>query len=473
MQNMKQLMKIKLLIFSLIIAIGISGCLINSKYHKANDLYNQGNYVNAINVYDEFIENNPNSPFATQARLERSQCYFALGERAYSKENWLLAKRLFLLANSAKADSLLDNCFYNIGLNQLTKEDTLAALENFGYIVNNLKNSELLPEILFKRIELNYELQNYSHITSDYKYLWNNYPDSKYASQAIPYIDKILPDYLAEIEAMVSEKKYDEAIANLQQLLAFPSSLQDEIKSLMAKTYFLKADSAFQDEKLQIAKQNFDNSAELTSQYKTKTKQRIDSICQSYLEEGNRLVNLEKFDQAIAVFKKIYVLDPQNKQVDRKISETEELKNRKSQAQELLTEALEKENNDEYEQALQLYKQSNNLYSSKEAKQKIFEISNILRADKEPKVFAKDIIFAYNDGELVKNVYALQDSLIIKHGKDEVRTSEWKVLYSFGKYKYEVRYDILTPGENYYFIWQVDLLKQKVSPLNKLSEEVL
>jgi hypothetical protein len=36
-----------------------------------------------------------------------------------------------------------------------------------------------------------------------------------------------------------------------------------------------------------------------------------------------------------------------------------------------------------------------------------------------------------------------------------------------------VRYDILTPGENYYFIWQVDLLKQKVSPLNKLSEEVL
>jgi tetratricopeptide (TPR) repeat protein len=451
----------------------LAGCLINSKYHKANDLYQRKNYVKAIELYDKFIKENPQSPYTTKSRLERSQAYLALAKRAYTKENWVLAKRLFILANSDKADSFLDNCFYEIGSNKLAQKDTLAALENFDYIVNNLSNSELLPEILFKRIELNFSMKNYSQISSNYKRLWDNYPDSEYAQKAVPYIDKILPSYLKKIKTMISEKDYNEALDNLTELLSFPSSLQTEIKSLMAKTYYLKAETAYEQGDLKNAMQFYQKSGKQTDEFSKKVDNRIAKICDLYIEEGDQLMQAEHFDQAITVYEKIFIFQPDNQHAKEKISTAENLHYKKKEAEKILAKADEAEKAANFTKALELYKKSNNLHQSKHAKQQIFEINNILRADKEPKIFAKDIIFEYNDGNLVKNVYALQDSLTLKHGKDEVRTSEWKVLYSFGKYKYEIRYDILTPDNNFYFIWQIDLKQRKVSALNKLSENML
>ena len=59
------------------------------------------------------------------------------------------------------------------------------------------------------------------------------------------------------------------------------------------------------------------------------------------------------------------------------------------------------------------------------------------------------------------------------HGDDLVRISGWKVLYSFGQYKYEVRYDIISPDERLYYAWRVDLSNQAISALNKLSEKTM
>jgi hypothetical protein len=46
-------------------------------------------------------------------------------------------------------------------------------------------------------------------------------------------------------------------------------------------------------------------------------------------------------------------------------------------------------------------------------------------------------------------------------------------LLSPGQYKYEARYDLLTPAENIYFAWQVNLRDRSVTPLNKISEQVM
>jgi tetratricopeptide (TPR) repeat protein len=241
----------------------------------------------------------------------------------------------------------------------------------------------------------------------------------------------------------------------------------------MAKTYYLKAETAYEQGDLKNAMQFYQKSGKQTDEFSKKVDNRIAKICDLYIEEGDQLMQAEHFDQAITVYEKIFIFQPDNQHAKEKISTAENLHYKKKEAEKILAKADEAEKAANFTKALELYKKSNNLHQSKHAKQQIFEINNILRADKEPKIFAKDIIFEYNDGNLVKNVYALQDSLTLKHGKDEVRTSEWKVLYSFGKYKYEIRYDILTPDNNFYFIWQIDLKQRKVSALNKLSENML
>ena len=84
------------------------GCSINNKYNIAHDLYMDSNYPTAIEHYDSFLILHSQGSLATRAELERSDCYYQLGYKAYEKQNWLLASRLFYLSNSIIADSKLD-----------------------------------------------------------------------------------------------------------------------------------------------------------------------------------------------------------------------------------------------------------------------------------------------------------------------------------------------------------------------------
>jgi hypothetical protein len=47
------------------------------------------------------------------------------------------------------------------------------------------------------------------------------------------------------------------------------------------------------------------------------------------------------------------------------------------------------------------------------------------------------------------------------------------VTFAIGQYKYEVRYDILSPEENYYLAWNVNIRTKKVTPSNKISEKIM
>ena len=86
----------------------------NSSYKRANSLYKKQNYVGAINFYDEFLEKEMPGISSIYAQLERSDCYYQLGLKAYEKQNWHLAQKLFFLANSNTADELIDNCYYQM-----------------------------------------------------------------------------------------------------------------------------------------------------------------------------------------------------------------------------------------------------------------------------------------------------------------------------------------------------------------------
>jgi len=65
-----------------------------------------------------------------------------------------------------------------------------------------------------------------------------------------------------------------------------------------------------------------------------------------------------------------------------------------------------------------------------------------------------------------------EQELRYKYGAS-VTSSEWKVTFAIGQYKYEVRYDIVSPEETYYYAWTVDIRTRKVIPSNKASEKLM
>jgi len=108
-------MKLKIILFILVLFIFVSAyCGLNTRFNIAHQLYMRSNYVMAIQHFDQFLAITQDGALATQAELERSDCYYQLGNKAFNKENWLLASRLYFLANSEMADSELDDCYFHL-----------------------------------------------------------------------------------------------------------------------------------------------------------------------------------------------------------------------------------------------------------------------------------------------------------------------------------------------------------------------
>ena len=105
-------------------------------------------------------------------------------------------------------------------------------------------------------------------------------------------------------------------------------------------------------------------------------------------------------------------------------------------------------------------------------KEKIYLMNNLIRAEKNPKAFAESIIKEYKHGVIPARIRAMEKTLRDKY-EDSVSASGWKVHYAIGDHKFEVRYDLLSPEENYYFAWHVNLKNRQITSLNKLSEQIL
>ena len=99
-------------------------------------------------------------------------------------------------------------------------------------------------------------------------------------------------------------------------------------------------------------------------------------------------------------------------------------------------------------------------------------MSNLIQAERNPKAFAEKIVKDFKKGIIPAGVNAVESSLVAQYG-DQVSTSGWKVYYAIGEFKYEVRFDLLSPGENYYYAWRVNLKTRQITSLNKISEDMM
>lgn len=468
MKKMKLLSKSLILIFIIL----ISGCFLNKKYHLAHSFYTKSNYPVAIENYDIFLKKSPRSALATKAEIERSDCYYKLGLQAFAKENWILTKRLFYLANSSQADELMDNCYFEMAKIAFENNNIDSTLIIYDYIITHLTTSELIPEILYKRIKINFDLENKKHIFDDYKLLWNNYPENEFSIKSQLVINNLMPEYIDNSLTYKDTGKYEIALDLLFRMINYPTSFQDRINIEISEIYLLMANEAFTQKRFDETREYFQKTIFYNPEKETYVQDQLNNICDSFINTGNNLIEENKIDEAISIYGKAFIFIPNYPKANDAIASALDLKIKQQKSLELKNIALNYENEDDYKQALKHYKQSYSEYQTPEVKSKIFLMGNLIEAEKDPKAFAKSIILNYKNGIIPQKVNALTADLILLFG-DDVKTSGWNAMYSVGKYKFEVRYDILTSEENYYFIWRVNLEDRSFVALNKISEELL
>ena len=464
----KMLFQVSTLIFLIILL----GCSMNEKYNTAFSLYLKSNYVVAIKFYDNYLQISPNGALATKAELERSDCYYQLAYQAFQKENWLLASRLFYLANSTIADDKLDNCYYKLAEESLNIDDIKTTLNYYSFITTYLVDSELMPEVLFNRIKIYIDSDKKLEAFNDYHLLWSNYPENKFTISIQPLIDNLIPYYMNQAVEFRRNADYDNALDIFFKLCQYPTQFGDEILIGISDLYLLKVEDAVTENKYKQAKEYYSEVLVYDPQKENSINKRMDEICNEFIQEGYRLIENYKFDEAIIIFETCYELLPEYRKSTDAIEEAKKLKESYTLAFQFKNKAEAYESDKEYVKALEFYRRSYSSMQMKEIQNKIFMMSNTIKAQKDPKGFALEIIQSFKKGIIVQSVNGLQSDLIDKYGEN-VRSSGWKVSYAFGEFKYEVRFDILAPEENYYFVWRVNLQTREIVPLNKISEELL
>jgi len=430
------------------------------------------NYAAAIDQYDRFIRRSENGAETTKAELERSDCYLQLGFQAKEKKNTLLASRLFYLSNSRIADSYLDNIYFDLSVITREEDDIPKTLEYYNIILDNFTDSEMIPEVLYNKIEISISQKQNEEALADYRFFYANYADNRFRIEAEKLVNPILPDFIAEIDQQFANREYDSALANYLNLYLLPTSYKSDISNKISETYWNMANNHVKDNP-ELARDNFLKVVEYNNSRLQEVNKRYQQICQNLVNDGDELISRYQLDEAEIKFQTcfIFIPDYQNGKVG--LLEIDELRNRNANAEKYITKASNAEKEKRFADALSYYRQANEYVRTKETSDKIFLLSNQLKADKDSKGFTLKIIKGYKRGVLENRLKALEANMINEFGDEVVKSTGWKVLYSSGKYKQEVRYDILGPDATHYFIWQVDLLKQKISPLNKESEKLM
>lgn len=451
----------------------LSACSVTDKYSLAYDFYMKSNYVVAIQLYDDFLENHEHTAMAVKSKLERSDCYYQLGYKAYKKRNWILASRLFFLANSEIADNYLDNCYYQLSEISKAQNDIDQTLEYYNKITSYLENSELIPEVLFNRINIYLERDEKYLAFQDYHFLWSNYPDNQLTKRIQPDIDQLLPHYLQQAISFKENAEYDKALDLLFKLNQYPTSIKDQILDEISAVYLLKAEVEISRLKLPKAKIFYDSVLYYSPEKKKIVQENTAKTCDDFIAQGNDKIDNYEFDEAISTYSFCFDLIENYQAAEDAINLAREQKKHYQKALEFQKQAKQYEDEENYTQALNYYRKSYSEYELEGVQEKIFIMANLKRAEAEPKKFALDIMLDYRNGRLSDRLLLIYEEQKAIFGEDLVSSSGWRVSYAAGEYKFEVRYDILTPDANYYYAWRVDLKHQKISPSNKISEDLM
>jgi hypothetical protein len=450
----------------------MSGCASNY-YTTAVRLQQRNNYLGAIENYDEFIARSSNGAMITKALNNRSKAYHNLGIQALESNHYRLAARFFYLANTLASDEKMVDAHYTLANIAYSRGEMEQSLAIINFIIDTYPHLPVIPEIIFRRIELNHQYeQDKEKIWKDYVRLADRYNEDDLVRQAIPIIDSYMPEYILDAKRVSDKEGFDTAIKNLLYLNRYPHSYQDIVTNEIGLLYFEMAEGAQEEESYFDAERYYRFAVEYDPQLRQVVDERLNQMVSAMISFGDSLLTKRKVDEAKDLYQLTYAIIPNNQAAREAISRAEVLQENIEAAEGLFRQAEENEKEGNIVEALRLYRLSYQRDRLQQTADKIFLMTNLIEIEKNPVAFARTIIEEYKNGLILRNLQETASRLRALHG-DDVRVSGWRIMLSTGANRYELRYDVTSPSESNYYIWQVNLLNRALTPLNKDSQEIM
>lgn len=463
----------KCIIMLILCFVLLTGCEQN-RFKRAEQLYNQRRYAAAIEQLDSYIKTGNNGAMVTRAELIRSQSYYELGTAAQAKENWALAIRLYKLANSELADIELAKVYFAIAQEAYINKDIDRAFSYLTLITNEISKSSLIPEVLYLRINIFVnDYRNNESAWKDYMYLYDNYSDNQFELQARPLIETFISTLINKAIDKAINKEYQSALDELFVIREYPVGNQDQIDLEISNIYQALAEESIQKQDYFEANRLYIKAIQFYPEKQVSIQKRLVDIANLYIVKGKELLRARDYTNAMLFFQKSFDIIPDFDQAKTAIIKLNEQKKNATQAETLAVEADRLESLKQFAEAQKLYNQAYQLDKQQTYLDRSITMGNIIEAEKNPTAFARSIILNYKNGLINRRIQAQKQLLLKKYKEDEIKDSGWKILLSPGQYKYEARYDLLTPAENVFFAWQVNLKDRAIVPLNKISETVM
>lgn len=459
--------------FAFILSLMLSGCEMN-RLKSAEKLYEKENYLRSIEAADFLINNGVNGAVVTRAELLRAENYLQLGLKALEADNRPLAIRLFKLSNSAESDKQLANLYLSMSTEADKAGDNLLSMRYLEDILRETQDSELVPQVLQKRVELYVDgYYDYNSAWEEYKNLYDYYPENEYELLAREKVKSFISSRLGYADMLYESGYYADALKELSELSQYPIVEADDINLPIANVYHALAEDYLDQQNYLEADRLFHIALQYDPTKEAAIKSRLEGMIAGYITEGEKYEANRQFDLAEECYRKSFEIiagySPAEKALSRLAKKREDIA--KAAAYIAEAEALEKAY--KYSDAVVKYNLALQLDNLPEYRAKAAISENMVEAEKNPLAFAKKILAEYGGGIISKRVEAKRTQLLKDYKENEVSDSGWKFMLSTGQYKYEARYDLLTPDNTYLYVWQISLRDRNVIPLNKLSEALM
>lgn len=451
----------------------LGACEMN-KLKNAQDLYDNKRFAAAVQELDAYIALAKNGAVKTRAELLRSHSYLELGQLAISRQNWQMAISFLKLANSEEADAELANIYRNLANRALAAKDIPNQLRFINAIIREIPKSEFIPEMLYRRIVILHEVYDDRETAwKDYMYLFDTYPNNSYELQARNQIKRFINFKADYAQILMRQEYYNDALSILFELARYPVLEFDFINRMISDNYQAQAESYIIDQDYLAADRNFRIAMQYFPAKKTEIDERLQSIATMFIEKGDNLLRDRDFDNALLHYQKTFDIIPDYEPALAAIDRLFTLRINIQRAGQLFLEAERSEAAARFSEAQSIYQAAYQLDNKIEYQQKIAQMQNMIEASKNPAAFAQRTIMEYKGGLLQRRINEIKKELAKKYKAEEIKDSGWKIMLSTGQYKYEARYDILSPQETYFYIWQINLRDKQIVPLNKVSDELM
>jgi len=451
----------------------MTACEIN-RLSSATEHYDSGRYAAAILEADKLVEVGQNGAIITRAEMIRSSSYLELGKTAEARDNRSLAIRFYKLANSDEADLALAELYYRLGEDAMKEGNLPLAKLYMDDIIREIPRSPLAPQVLLRRININMEeYRDRDAVWEDYKTLYDSYPNNVYEIQARYYVRQFIDSKIDYAEMLLQEGYFEDSLRELFELSLYPVVDSQEINRMISDVYQAQADELFEDGKYQEA----DSLYRIAVQYNPAKQAVVDAklvgITDLYVREGDRLLEARDFEAALNQYRTAFEIIPDYPPARDAIARLNRLQDDIMEAARVAGEASRMESSQLFAEALRLYNQAYTLDPQAEFREKAQNMQNLIEAQDDPTGVARRIINQYRGGLLLRRIEAKRAQILEDHDQSDVRDSGWRILLSTGQYKYEARYDILTPTETFLYVWQINLRDRSIIPLNRLSEALM